>query len=251
MKQIAILLIFLPFLGGCKYLNRATGTETSHSFIQQKEEVSEITALMVWQSNATAPKETHPPYVSYTGDVQMTDGNGFLFTPSSGTPATDGITWGYLGDILSTNYGIKSKFILIAVGGSDSNQWRNMYYTKILNAIDQYNPNIIIAIGGESDYFNGVPPSDTYDAWREIVIKTKERNRHIQWYMPLNSCIYGDGKVREAQQRLINDGYCRQGPDIDKIKKPEWMGPKWLHFDGQGFVEHAKLWESTLSKYYN
>lgn len=185
---------------------------------------------------------------SATGKVAMNDAlhDNAVRIPTESNRMDSGFAWMKLGDMLLRPV----TFINVAVGGTSVSVWDSEHFQKIVDECENYTFNAVLWVQGETDLWEDMSEQDYYDHLKSVVEKTRLAQPGLVWYVAKNS--YGtdmDNNVRTAQQRLIDDGIVRAGPDTDSMRSvPEYMDLGEQHFIGRGHEKHAELWYDVLKE---
>lgn len=245
---VALVLITM-FTTGCRSLDRllngSSGIEPGSPLATGKD----ITILVAGQSNAVAEAIGPSDYASSaTGRVTVILNGHPEVAPSAQSPINTSVTWVHLGDLIALETGHNVRILNVAIGSTNSDQWANNYASRIADFARTYNPDLIIWVQGENDTYQGFTTDRTYANYVSILNQVRAATG-APFYCALDGWMPGmdPTAVRNAQNRMINEGLMRRGADIDQLRKnASNMDGPGIHFQGQGFMNHAQAWFNIL-----
>ncbi len=255
MKRTLFLLIGLVLVSGCQKHRLFSSIHGSDD--------NNLEIMVTGQSNAVSPSNSAETYYSTSDRVQhkyrdpMTEVwvGPKLITESE--PISTHVAWLKLGDKLSGIYGGSIVFRNYGFGNTTSVKFKNDH-EGILSAILQelkHNPiDVILWVQGESDVFENIAEEDSYQSMKYIFTRMHEEAPHAVIYCAKNSSSRtrngSGGPIRRAQERIIQEGYARRGPDVDELRRnaANLLGGTDEEFVGPGLEAHAQVWFDVLKR---
>lgn len=262
MKKILPLLLLL--IAGCTQIEKALGIKSNNSDYMD-DRANTIVLIGAGQSNGTQPLNGAAPVYSVTGVVSLIyEHEGIVpeFTvPTQQRPFNHSVAWIKLGDMLAMHTSKNVKIVNVSFGNCSTRKWQQNI-PQLVEAVRKYNPDGILWIQGESDYFDNIPHPEPYQNMRNIIDATRDVNPMIKWWICLDGMIPAphsreDSPVRIAQRKLIEERRVYQSFDVDKMR---WESPMLFGSTIQaqmgefvleeGHTAHARAWFDVLSNYF-
>jgi hypothetical protein len=151
-----------------------------------------------------------------------------------------GVAWIACGIALNRAYPVM--FVNVARGNTSTDEWVNIYVSRIFDAWAIYHPRAILWHQGESDAALHFTQAQSYSNLNACVESLRQVTV-TPWVMALNSTNGGYPPIRAAQQQVIDQwSHVHQGPDTDAIRSgtdPE--------FWGNSMQAHGQLWAASLA----
>ena len=173
-----------------------------------------------------------------------------------------GSPWPALGDNLAQRYDVPIGMISVGWGGTKVEQWlpddtsSNSLFPRIQMALDEVGylgARAILWHQGESDLAGGTTTENYTSMLNEVIMGSRiYANWDIPWAVARASYLPGFSEeslaeIVDAQQAVIdNDSLTYLGPDTDTLIGDSWRYDT-VHFNGEGLLEHARLWDLSIS----
>jgi hypothetical protein len=190
------------------------------------------------------------------------DGWRFATDPLPIATGNGGSPWPALGDNLAQRYDVPIGLISVGWGGTKVEQWlpddssSNPLFSRIQMALDEVGylgARAILWHQGESDLSGGTTTEDYASMLNEVIMGSRiYANWDIPWAVARASYLPGFSaeslaEIVDAQQAVIdNDSLTYLGPDTDNLIGDSWRYDT-VHFNGEGLLEHARLWDLSIS----
>lgn len=182
-------------------------------------------------------------------------------------------SWGRMGDILASRYGVPILFYNVGWYGSAARNWResmdgsitrSIYdwnalflpggspYSNLKQVLKNYVPitgvRAVLWLQGEADN-EANTSADSYFNDMKAVIETSRNDagKNISWMVSLTSYIANnfDNQVIEGQKKVINEVFnVFTGPNTDEVQVPRIDG---AHFQGDGLSQLAIAWANQIN----
>lgn len=216
----------------------------------------ELYILVAGQSNGVSPAQGVGPQASSTGRVYIQhkyQGQPVQFVPSPGNESMISISWIYLGDMIARERKLTVHIINVAAGNTSTRKWKDYLYSRIDEAMASYPIGLVLWVQGESDYEDEISNEESY-ANLKWVIEHSRKIRNVSWYVaidtvptdPSKDWLGTNDRVVKAQERVINEGLARRGPNLMDLHTPGMAESTLGEFQGYGLMEHANRWFQIL-----
>jgi hypothetical protein len=167
-----------------------------------------------------------------------------------------GSAWPTLGELLASYDHVQIGFIMVAVGGTSTEQWQPAgdFYPVLQRALSGRRVRAVLWHQGESDPGPGSTTERTYQNMVTLIEQSRaDAGWRVPWYVAVatyppdtpNIPEQNRQAVRAAQAALSKVGLTLPGPDTD-IYVPGSMRYDGVHFGQVGLVVHALLWFRAL-----
>lgn len=169
------------------------------------------------------------------------------FTPTPANPSKFGMAWLNLASFAPDHNFIIS--VESCAGTSTQQQVERGYYQFIAKALMAAHYDAILWVQGEADSGLGLSEDTTYNNMVFIINTSRLAQPDIVWYVALDSSrgFPDNNPTRNAQRRIIRDGYALQGPDVDTMRSnTAFVEATGAEFSGAGLREHGRLWYEAL-----
>lgn len=251
MKKLIALLHFVASLVGC-----GQSPQNAAQVAQYHDDGSKLVGanfLIAGQSNSVSPANGAAPIYSQTGKVTINDyyNNRYVLrVPTASDPQDSGFTWIYLGDLLNREV----SFNVVGNGGTSTKQWVEKYHENIVKALNVSHYTAVLWVQGESDAGLHMTAEESYQNLKWVINESRTIQPGLIWYVALDGYTIENGQAvgpaREAQKRLIAEGWAREGADLDalRILHSTTFEPSFGELTGAGFQEYAAMWKTILEK---
>ena len=215
------------------------------------------------QSNATNCGQFYTK--TQTGMVSSTDGIDWKLGDDPQIGVSDnyyggGSLYPALGDALYRKLNVPIGIASIGCAGATINlmipgEWVYNNYNARISKMGKEGFRAVIWIQGETDVVNKMPPEE-YTMKLETIIENLRRNAgwNFPWFVAKVSYLNNEQQryepIRQAQEKVIIDGYALPGVDMDTIG-PEYrdVDHKGVHMTPEGLKKHGEMWAEILGEY--
>lgn len=228
-----------------------TGCFTSHVQVFSGKFPAHPKFLIAGQSNGMSPpQDGAKPAWSRTGRVTVSDiYHGMVRRiPTKDKPMDGSLCWIELGDLMERDV----TFVNISRGSQSSERWVSKWLHELMNpALRAERFDAVLWLGGESDWFEKRPADQIYSNMQRMIFSARAKQPGLPWFVALNSYRTSrDNPVRQAQQRLIDEGIVFAGPDLDPIRdNPAWVEKSGTEYAGDGLRVVGRYWYDALKPY--